>query len=332
MISGNPSVSIIIPAYNSTRTLAVCLASARAQTYPDVELVVVDDASTDGCAELTGEFSCTLVRHPVNRGVSAARNTGVRASRGEVLFFLDSDVALAPDAVAVAVRELADHPDCGCVFGCYDKEPLFGNRWVQRYRMLHLYFALRRVAGPAQTALFALAAVPRAVFDLVGPFDEGLRSAEDDDYSERLLPHVGIRASVAMTGRHHDEDRLLALLSEQFRRSQLLPYVVRNRYRRHAIRLNSTAGVLAAALTVTTLPLGLLATPLFVAPIVCFGLFTMANPRLAYFVLRERGPAFFAYFTVTHLLINLALVAGLVVGTLRAAAGAHIGPSRPSTP
>jgi glycosyltransferase involved in cell wall biosynthesis len=337
MISPQPSVSIIIPAYNSRKTLAACLASACAQTYPDIEVVVVDDASTDGCADVTRDSPATLVRHRVNRGVSAARNTGVGASHGEVLFFLDSDVALAPDAVAAAVRELREHPECGCVFGGYDKQPLFGHGWVERYRILHVHFALRRVAGPAETALFALAAVPRAVFERVGPFDERLRSAEDDDYSERLLPHAGIWASVAMSGRHNDEDRLGALLSEQFRRSQLLPYVARNRYRRHAIRLNSTAGALAAGLSVTTLPLGLLAPPLFAVPIVCFGLFTVANPRLSYFVLRERGPVFLGFFTVVHLLVNLALVAGLLVGTVRAAAGRIASPrtrraSRPSTP
>lgn len=332
-----PLVSIVVPVFNGAKTLAVCLESARDQTYPRVELIVVDDASTDGSARIARGYGCRVLTWPTNRGVSAARNAGVAASRGEILFFLDSDVALAPDAVAVAVHALAEHPDCGCVFGLYDPEPLIPDGPVETYRILHLHWALRRAAGPTDTAVFALAAMPRTVFDSVGGFDERLRSAEDDQYSERLLPRYAIRLVPELTGRHDEADALLPLLAEQFRRSQLLPMVARNRYRPRAIRLNSTAGVLAAALTVAAAPAALLAVPLLATPVwataaapaVGLATFAVANPRLSAFVLGRRGPAFLVFFTGVHLLVNLALGAGLVVGAVRAALARVGAPSHP---
>jgi hypothetical protein len=136
----------------------------------------------------------------------------------------------------------------------------------------------------------------------------------------------------AVTGRHDDVDRLPALLAEQFHRSQLLPFSMRNRYRRQSMRFNSTTGALLAGLTTATLPLALFWAPLLAVPLLCFLLFAVANPRLSAFVLRERGPGFLIFFTVVHLLVNLALLTGLVVGTVRAALGADFGPQRHRRP
>jgi glycosyltransferase involved in cell wall biosynthesis len=322
------TVSVIIPAHNSARTLRACLTSAFQQSHPAVEVVVVDDASTDDTAAIAAEFDCRLVRLSANGGVSAARNAGAAAGSGQVLFFLDSDGALHPDAVAAAVAELDAHPECGCVVGIYDPWPLIDDGPIERYRTLHTHWGMSRIVGDTQTAVFALTALTREAYDAVGPFDELLRSAEDDDYSERLLPVCTIRMSPAVTGRHDDVDSLGALLAEQFGRSQLLPFSLRNRYRRQSMRFNSTSGVLLAGLTAASLPLGLAWTPLWLVPPLCFGLFAAANPRLSAFAWRTRGTGFLVFFTAVHLLVNLALAAGLAFGTARALAGADFGPGR----
>ncbi|WP_424533223.1 glycosyltransferase family 2 protein [Sphaerisporangium viridialbum] len=323
----SPLVSVIVPAHNSEKTLRACLAAALAQTYRDIEVVVVDDASTDRSRVIAGEFPCTLVRHPYNRGVSAARNAGVASSRGEILFFLDSDVGLAPDAVANAVRLLGEDPGCGCVYGVYAKEPLIDDGPVETYRTLHLHHALSRAVGLTSTAVFALAAVPRAVFEQVGPFDDNLRCAEDDEYSERLLARHRIRLAAEVTGRHDEADRLLPLLAEQYRRAQLLRFSARNRLRRDALVVNRAGGVLAAALTMATLPLGLAWPPALPLPAAFLVLFAVSDPSLSRFVLRERGPGFLAYFTAVHLLAHAALVGGAAVGWVRAALDSSFGPS-----
>jgi glycosyltransferase involved in cell wall biosynthesis len=324
----NPTVSVIIPCYNAEKTLRVCLESVFAQSHPPCEVIVVDDASTDSSARIAGEFPCTLVEQPVNGGVSAARNAGVAASRGEVLFFVDSDVALAKDAVAVAVRVLTADPGCGCVFGVYAKEPLMDDGPVETYRTLHLHHALSRSVGVTKTAVFALAGMPRRVFDETGPFDEQLRSGEDDEYSERLLTRYRIRLSAAVAGWHDEADRLLPLLVEQFRRAQLLPFMARNRFRRGAVTVNRTSGVLAAALTIGTVPLALVHRPLGVVPLAAFAAFAVADPALSRFVVRERGSCFLVYFTAVHFLTHLALLSGAVVGAARAALDPRFGPTQ----
>lgn len=319
-------VSVIIPCYNAEKTLRACLESVFAQDHRPVEVVVVDDASTDSSPTITEEFPCRLVRVPANGGVSAARNLGAAHTTGEVLFFLDSDVALAPDAIRNAVAALAEDPSCGCVYGVYAAEPLIDDGPVERYRTLHLHHALSRGAGVTMSAIFALAAVPRRVFDEIGPFDENLRSAEDDDYSERLLTRYRIRLSGAVIGWHDEADRLLPLLAEQFRRAQLMRFSVRNRMRRGSLKINRTTGVLAAGLAVASVPAGLALPPLRVLPALFLALFAVADPALSRFVLREKGPGFLVYFTGVHLLTHLAQVTGAGVGWVRSMVDPTFGP------
>jgi GT2 family glycosyltransferase len=322
-----PSVSVIIPNYNYSKTLALCLTSALAQTHRPAEVIVVDDASTDRSRDIAARFGCTLIEQPVNRGVSAARNAGAAAASGEILFFLDSDVALAPDAVAGAVGQLAADPGCGCVYGVYGKRPLIDDGPVEWYRILHLHSALARDTGVTATAFFALAAMPRAVFADIGPFDERLRSAEDDEYSERLIGRYRIRRTGTVVGYHDDAERLLPLLREQYQRARLMPFSARNRMRRAALKLNRGTGLAAAVLAVgtATLPIAALAAGAASAGALSVGavpagflaLFAAADPGLARFVLREKGPGFLAFFLGVHFLMNLALAAGAATGYLR---------------
>jgi glycosyltransferase involved in cell wall biosynthesis len=323
----NPTVSVVIPCYNAEKTLRVCLESVFAQSYRPVEVIVVDDASTDRSAGIAKEFGCTLIAQPVNRGVSAARNVGAAASRGEVLFFLDSDVAIATGAVRGAVRVLEGDPGCGCVFGVYAKEPLIDDGLVETYRTLHLHHVLSRAVGLTKTAVFALAGMPRRVYDEIGCFDENLRSGEDDDYSERLLVRYRIRLTEAIAGWHDEADRLLPLLVEQHRRAQLLPYMARNRLRHGALVVNRTTGLLAAALTVATVPAAVLRPALRALPVAAFAAFAAADPALSRFVLREKGPGFLMFFTGVHFLTQLALLSGGAVGWARAALDPAFGPT-----
>ncbi|MEV4478105.1 glycosyltransferase family 2 protein [Micromonospora coxensis] len=326
-----PSVSVVVPVYNAAKTLRRCLASVHAQTHRPVEVIVVDDGSTDDSRAIAVEAGCRLVVLPTNGGVSAARNAGVAAGTAEVVFFVDSDVALAPDAIAAALAELAAHPDCGCVYGVYAPEPLIDDGPVERYRVLHLHAALTRAVGPVDSAIFALAAVPRRVLAELGGFDESLRSAEDDEYSERLLTRYGIRLSDAVRGWHDEADRLAPLLDEQYRRAQLIPFSLRNRYRPRGLVLNPTAGVAAAGLTALTLPAGFLHPGLAVLPLLCLAGFVAADRPLFALLRRRGGWRLLGLGVGAHLLVNLALIAGAVVGSARAVVDPSFGPSRRRT-
>ena len=93
-----PAVSVVIPNWNGEHLLPVCLDSIRAQTMRDFEIIVCDDASTDGSVELVSQKypEARVIRAPLNRGFAAAANAGVRASQGDFIFLLNNDVALDP--------------------------------------------------------------------------------------------------------------------------------------------------------------------------------------------------------------------------------------------
>ncbi len=104
-----PLVSIVVNNYNYARFLPRCVGSALAQTYPHVEVVVVDDASTDGSQQIIQSFAqrVTPVLKVVNAGHGAAFNSGFAASRGEIVIFLDADDHLYPQAVEILVPKFA---------------------------------------------------------------------------------------------------------------------------------------------------------------------------------------------------------------------------------
>lgn len=114
-------ISVIVPAYNAAAYLRACLDSIRAQTYPDLEVLLVDDGSTDGTFALCDEYrlmdSRFRVIHQQNGGLSAARNTGIAAAMGAYLSFIDADDAVHPRFLETlhraAIEERAEIALCG---------------------------------------------------------------------------------------------------------------------------------------------------------------------------------------------------------------------------
>lgn len=127
----NPVVSVIIPVYNVEEYLADCLTSIQNQTLKDIEIICVDDGSTDSSLSILCQAAeadpriCVLVQK--NSGLSAARNTGIQAARGKYLYYLDSDDMLEPDALQFLIDTVEDN-DLECIlFGgkaIYDSEEL----------------------------------------------------------------------------------------------------------------------------------------------------------------------------------------------------------------
>ena len=115
-------VSVIVPTYDRASVVPRALDSVLAQEYPDFELIVVDDGSKDGTAELLERYAMSdrrvrVVSHQTNRGVTAAKNSGLDAARGEYALILDSDGDLRPHALHCLVSELNDRgPDYGMIF------------------------------------------------------------------------------------------------------------------------------------------------------------------------------------------------------------------------
>jgi glycosyltransferase involved in cell wall biosynthesis len=111
-----PRVSVIIPTHNRSQLLRTAIDSVLAQTYPEIEIIVVDDGSTDDTAAVTAEYAghVAYIRQN-NAGVSAARNTGFRASSGDYINFLDDDDTFMPTKIERQVEVLETQPEVGLV-------------------------------------------------------------------------------------------------------------------------------------------------------------------------------------------------------------------------
>ena len=181
-----PLVSVIIPTYNRADLVRQAVASVKAQTFRDFEIVVVDDGGTDGTSEvLSAEPGLRLLRHPHRQGVAAARNLGVDAARGEWLAFLDSDDLWLPDKLARQISWLENHPE---VLICQTDET-----WVRRGVRVNKPAAHRKVAGQIflpslGRCMISPSAVMlhRRLLEAHGGFDETLPAAEDYDLWLRL--------------------------------------------------------------------------------------------------------------------------------------------------
>lgn len=114
---GLPTISVVIPVLNERRVLARCLDALHAQTEPVDEIVVVDNGSSDGTAELAAGYPLVRVLQEPNRGISYARTTGFDAARGAVIARIDADTVVAPDWAAVLRRVFAAEPEASAVAG-----------------------------------------------------------------------------------------------------------------------------------------------------------------------------------------------------------------------
>jgi arabinofuranan 3-O-arabinosyltransferase len=172
-------VSIIIPTYNAGRVLGACLESIERQSHRQVEVVVVDQESTDGTAEIARAAGASVITLPppdFYSPPSRSRNAGAAAARGEILYHLDSDMRLTPSLLGEAVARFHEEPDCGALI--VPEHDIATGYWARCK-------ALERRCYRGNDAIESARIVRRAVFQAVGGYDERISSGEDFDIHRR---------------------------------------------------------------------------------------------------------------------------------------------------
>lgn len=312
--------TVIVPNYNHAASLPACLAAIERQTYAPLEVVVVDDASTDDSVRIAESAGVTVLRNGRNVGPAATRNRGAEWASGEYLFFVDSDGALAPDAVANAVALLEADPDLGAVCGIDDAEPLRSDSRVEEYRALQHHYWCVATEGDVSFLFSAIFAMRATVFADIGPFNPALRWTEEVDYGDRLVRRYRMVSSSSVAARLDHDHQLRPLLRKLFHRVRLrIPlYARRRRFARGYETAPRAYSSLAAALAVTTLPVVPAFGPAWLAvPALLLAGSVACDARMYRFVLSRRGTLFTLFFAGVHFLVNLTIMGGAAAGAVQ---------------
>jgi len=181
-------VSVIVPVYNARRHLGQVIEALKNSSHQARELIVVDDASTDGSAELAQFLGANTIAMERQSGPAAARNCGARTAQGDLLMFVDSDVLVREDTIARIVSDFVQQPHIAAVFGSYDDEPAEKN-FLSQYKNLCHHFVHQQSRAEAATFWAGCGAVRREVFETAGGFDDkrySKPSIEDIELGYRL--------------------------------------------------------------------------------------------------------------------------------------------------
>ncbi len=230
-VSARPQISVIIPAFNAESTLAECLARISQSTYEALDVVLVDDGSTDSTREIASKFAVRVVATEGHIGPAAARNLGASTAKGDILFFVDTDVMLRPDSIERLVRRLAE-TDVDAVCGVQAVD-MRHRDLVSQYKNLWMRWTYLRLRGEVPLFYTSAAAIPRTLFWQAGGFDIGYTtpSLEDTAFGQKLA-RLGIRVQVQpdLEVEHRKRYSLASLLRTDFQRAvSLLRLKLRHR-------------------------------------------------------------------------------------------------------
>ena len=233
-------VSVIVPAYNASDFIGEALDSIIAQTLDEIEIIVVDDGSTDHTAEIVKSYgSRVLYIWQENGGCAMARNRGIRASSGECLSFLDADDIYTPDRIARQVEFMERHPHDDLVFCDYlnfDDKGTFGLSHFQTCPVLQQQLNGRPLAILENACAilphenFGIASsfmIRRRALKYVRGFEESLGPCADYHFYFRVARHgsVGMINKVGMMRRVHSRNMSAdvgAMCTEDIRVSEML--------------------------------------------------------------------------------------------------------------
>jgi glycosyltransferase involved in cell wall biosynthesis len=201
----NPLISIIIPAYNSSRTLEACLRSIKEQTYSPIELIVVDNHSTDGTAGIAKKYTEKVFIKGPER--STQRNFGVSQSLGEYVAIIDSDMKLSKDVIQQCVNIVLAGPE---ISGVTIPEESFGVGFWAKCKQLErsFYVGLEWM----EAARF----FPKQIFLKAGGYNEDLISGEDWDLSQKAAKEGSMGRISAFIYHNEGHATLFGFMKKKF--------------------------------------------------------------------------------------------------------------------
>jgi glycosyltransferase involved in cell wall biosynthesis len=313
-------VSVVIPVFNGETTLKPCLTAVFRSDLASYEVIVVDDASTDGSATIARQFPCCLLVMDSNRGAAACRNRGAQVARGSILFFLDADIVIESNTLSQIVATFHDQPDLTALFCSYQPHTPAQSFWSQYKNLVH-HFTHQTSATEAATFCGGFGAIKRHVFLDFSGFDEGYRSLEDIELGYRLHQaghRIFLNKAIQVT---HLKEYSLHGLIESDVAHRAIPWtkiMLDKRVFRNDLntKSNNVLSVLVAFLLLAALgALAWLPSFWWVAGALLIAFITLNRNFLSY-VWRERGAVFTLKAVAMSWFIYLYSGVGLVLGVI----------------
>ena len=215
-----PTVSVIIPTFNRAHTLPRAIKSVLAQSYQNFELIVIDDGSTDETASVFQDYPYVQYFYQKNKGVSAARNHGLKIAQGKYICFLDSDDAWHKNKLEKQLNIFENDPE---LQACYTDET-----WIRNGKHFNQHKKHKKYSGWIFEKTIPLCIISptsimlnKSVFSSIGDFDESLPACEDYDLWLRLSLHYPIHfipeQLITKYGGHQDQLSRLYWGMDRFR-------------------------------------------------------------------------------------------------------------------
>src|SRR6185503_27896 len=272
-----PLVSIIIPVYNSATHVSEAVQSALGQTWQNIEIILIDDGSTDNSLSIIQSFAADNVKvlYQTNKGASLARNRGLHEASGEFIQYLDADDLLSPNKIEDQMKLLQLNKDhictCGTVHFLEDEDPVTRpvvQNWMGEGSSEPLDFLIKLyggdLIGPGYGGMVAVHSwlCSRAILDTAGRWDEKLSMDDDGEYFCRvILASKGIvyaKNAVCYYRQYIKHKSLSALLNTRGYQSMLDAIDLKYKYMVEAshdkVLVDKIFGAMYAQAAITTYP------------------------------------------------------------------------------
>jgi glycosyltransferase involved in cell wall biosynthesis len=267
------------------------------QAVNDMEVIIVDDCSTDNTVEIAGKYSARVIRMEKNGGPARARNRGVQDAKGDIIFFLDSDVEVLDGTIGEVKNYFKNDPSSNCVIGLCSTEPL-NNGFVPEYMAMFEYIHLLE-ARDKKLSVFAprCGAIKKDLFLKVGGYDEKYKSADVEDFelARRINKKDCISLNPKMLVRHQFVNNFNEAVRNYFKRAVMWIHLfIEEKQFDNAGPTSTNNGIAAACAFLSFISL-------FIVPFVCavwyviavlLIIFLFANLKWLNFMRREAGLMF----------------------------------------
>jgi len=310
-------ISIVIPTYNSSRFIPNLLESILKQAVDGLEVIIVDDCSKDDTVELAKKYHVRVIQMEKNGGPARARNRGVSEAKGDIIFFLDSDVIVLDGTVMQVKEYFEKNPSANCVIGVCATQPL--NRgFVPTYMAMFEYIHLVS-AKDGKVSVFAprCGAIKKELFQRVGGYDESYKGADVEDFelARRINRIDSIFLDPKMLVRHQFVNNFEEAVRNYFKRAVMWIHLfLKDRQLDNAGPTSPSNGIAAICsflsfFSLFMVPVVPAAINVFLALIIVF---LLANLKWWNFMRKEAG----LLFSLRALLLNYLLGIDIIVASI----------------